>query len=304
MGMKRLIYLTYTNVGGLISRTGIARRVLSLSLRNSLGRRLRGVVRWITALDPEKAYEVLGHRMYLDPGMAAFQDVAFGTYERDTVKVLQRLVKPGMTVVDVGACVGFYTLLTARLVGPNGRVYAFEPNPRVFALLCRNIEENRYQGVVRPIPKAVSNRKGWIQLYIPRHTDEASLYSEDPTGAESVEVETIVLGEFFAEEGWPEVHIIKIDVEGAEVEVLEGMRELVRKNPALKLIVEFAPEVQIRSVGDCEKLFDSLADLGFHTFYALRHRSYKVSIPQDIKRIIKIIGTTGYINLLCEGIGA
>jgi len=158
--------------------------------------------------------------------------VAFGTYEHDTMQIFQKLVKPGMTVVDVRAHVGFYTLLAVRLVGTNERVYAFEPNPEVYEILIRNIKMNGYQDIVRvrAVPKGVSNQRRVVSLCVPSEkSGEASFYSQESTDVMHVEVETLTLNEFFwADEGWPKVNLIKIDVEGAEVEVLEDMRELVR----------------------------------------------------------------------------
>lgn len=301
--VKRLLFCTYSKAMRIVSRTGIARVLLPLKVRKGLGQLVGSTVRRMVTLDAGRPYDVLGSQMYLHPGSANLREVAFGLYEPDTVELFQRLVKPGMTVVDVGAHIGFYSLLAARHVGPNGRVYAFEPNPEVYEIFIRNIEANEYQSIVSAIPKAVSNREGKVRLYIPaEESAQSSLYAHETGVQSSIEVETLTLDKFFAGEGWPKVDLVKIDVEGAEVEVLEGMKEVVSRNAELKLIVEFNPGCQLKSVGNVEKIFETLITLGFRNFYALCHGVQPVRIPEDIQKLMRLTETTQYkyINLLCE----
>jgi FkbM family methyltransferase len=301
--IKRAVFLSYSKTMELISRTGIARILLPLKARINLGKFLRHAVSKIVIFDTSKPYNVLGHKMYFYHGSATLQEMAFGTYELDTVDVFRKIVKPGMSVVDIGAHVGYYTLLAARLVGPDGRVYAFEPNPEVYEILVRNIEVNGYHGIVRTIPKAVSNRRRIVKLYIAwEDSGEASLYLSKSAGKRYVEVETLVLDEFLAAEGWPKVGLVKVDVEGAELEVLEGMRETARRSEDLKLIVEFNPGNQMRARGSCTKLFEILGELGFKRFHAIRHGLKEVILPHDVEKLIRLTDSTRYkyVNLLCE----
>lgn len=301
--LRRTIFLAYFKVMRIMSRTGIARVILPLKTRQVLGQFLRNVVQKMVTLDLSRPYDVMGCRMYLDPRSISSGEIAFGTYEHDTVQIFQKLVKPGMTVVDVGAHVGFYTLLAARLVGDNGRVYAFEPNPEVYNILVRNIQINGYREIVRAVPKGVSNKKRTISLYVScERSDEASFYSQESADNKCIEVETVSLDEFFADEGWPKVDLVKIDVEGAEVEVLEGMRELTRRNKNLKLIVEFNPKNQMRACGSHTKLFEIVAALGLKRFYAIRHGLKEIALPDDVKELIRMAEATPTkcVNLLCE----
>jgi tRNA G37 N-methylase Trm5 len=99
---------------------------------------------------------VHGHKMLLaSHGYPPLQMVN-GAWERDTVRLFERILRAGDVVVDIGAHVGYFTLIAARSVGPEGRVYAFEPDPENYALLVRNIELNGYQNIM-PIQKAVWN---------------------------------------------------------------------------------------------------------------------------------------------------
>ena len=299
--LKKHIFRAYNTAMKTISKTGIARRLLPLSVRKGIGRCMRKTVSMLTALDTSKPYEVFHHKMWFLPGSLEAQAMAFEIYERDTVEVFKEIVKPGMTFVDVGAFVGYYTLLAARLVGTQGRVYAFEPNPHAFAILRKNVEENQYDRIVRTIAKAVSNRNTKMWLFLAGGAaGEASLYPGKKDPRERVEVETTTLDEFFAQEGWPKVHVVKIDVEGAEVEVLEGMREIIARNPDIKLIIEFNPNTQIKSRGSYEELLELLRGLGFARCYAIRHGLQPVELSRDIPRLLRFTETTRYVNLLCE----
>jgi FkbM family methyltransferase len=86
-------------------------------------------------------------------------------YEAGTTRLFQVLLKPGMTVVDVGAHIGYYTVLASRLVREEGRVYAFEPDPDTFAVLIENIKTKAIPNVL-PIQKAVADRIGDAILYL------------------------------------------------------------------------------------------------------------------------------------------
>lgn len=85
-----------------------------------------------------------------------------GCYEQGTTALCKKILRPGMTVVDVGAHIGYYTRLFARLVGPHGKVYAFEPHPDNFAILQRNVR--KFKNVV-PVQAAVLDKEGEISLY-------------------------------------------------------------------------------------------------------------------------------------------
>jgi hypothetical protein len=89
----------------------------------------------------------------------------YGEYEKGTTKVFMKTVKKGMTFVDVGACVGYYSLIAAKLVGSDGKVFAFEPEPLNFEWLIRSISINGFKNIL-PIRKAVSDKNGLIELYL------------------------------------------------------------------------------------------------------------------------------------------
>ena len=146
---------------------------------------------------------------------------AYGTWEPAVTKILQTQVRPGMTVLDIGAHVGYYTLLLAKCVGPAGRVFSFEPMPRNFARLTENIRLNSLSQVT-PLQTAILARSATLEVNAPEaepYSGSISLYED--YGAPRVRALATSLDEF-AEGSFNRLDFIKLDVEGAETEVLEG----------------------------------------------------------------------------------
>ncbi len=111
--------------------------------------------------------EVEGSRMYVhtEDEPLGRSLITLGSYERYETNLFKSMLTPGMKVIDVGANVGYYTLIAARAVGPTGRVFAFEPDPGNYELLLRNIELNGYRNIVAS-QCAVTGEASQIRLYI------------------------------------------------------------------------------------------------------------------------------------------
>jgi tRNA G37 N-methylase Trm5 len=107
---------------------------------------------------------VQGHKMYLDSKESLDLSI-YGVYEEYETDLIKKEIDRGDVVLDLGANIGYYTLLFAKKVGDEGRVYAFEPDPTNFSLLKKNVEINGYRNVVL-IQKAVSNKNGKLKLYL------------------------------------------------------------------------------------------------------------------------------------------
>src|SRR5262245_590665 len=106
---------------------------------------------------------VFGHRMYLDK-LDSLQLSLRKVYEPIETRLVMDLVKPNQVVLDIGANIGYYTLIFSKLVGPGGRVYAFEPHPTNFSLLDRNVQTNGYKNAT-VVRKAVADATGSLKLY-------------------------------------------------------------------------------------------------------------------------------------------
>src|SRR5437867_4507919 len=168
-----------------------------------------------------------------DPGFPV--NLLLGNYEPGATDVFNAVLRPGMTVVDIGANRGYFSLLSAKLVGPYGRVYAFEPEPHNYGLLLRNINLNKLSNIL-PLQLAVSNADGTGLLFLdPANPGGHTMYA-DPSLRPGHSVKTTTLDCFLSERGWPSVNLIKIDIEGGEPAALEGMRETLRRNASITMI--------------------------------------------------------------------
>ena len=182
---------------------------------------------------------------------SSFRSCWLGVYEYEKQRLFADAVKLGQVVYDVGANVGFYTLLASRLVGPTGKVVAFEPLPRNLAFLRRHVEMNDRHGNVTVVAAAVSDRAGTAR-FDPGPMPEMGRLSS----AGTVEVRTVALDQWIAEQGAPAPGFIKIDVEGAEASVLRGARAL---------LTGVRPDVLVATHGDAEHedCRGILQDLGY-----------------------------------------
>jgi FkbM family methyltransferase len=144
-----------------------------------------------------------------------------GTYELQKQRALEHFVRPGMTVYDVGAQAGFYTLFFSRLVGNAGRVFAFEPCPYESCFLADHMRINRPANV-RVIQAAVGQRRGFIGMTTDRGTCQNQTCDGD---SELFTVPCLSLDG----SDLPPADLIKIDVEGAESDVLGGARRMLRE---------------------------------------------------------------------------
>ena len=178
--------------------------------------------------------ELEGYRMRID--WSKHRSFVYGTWEPHVVEALVQAVEPGTVAVDIGAHIGFYTLLLSKRVGQSGLVVAFEPLPPNFRVLRENLQLN-FCPHVRAVNKAVTDRPGRLEATIPREEalpGSVSLFAD--YGGEPVVIDTVTLDEFVRGLTTP-VHFIKIDVEGAEDVVLAGAIETI-KSCHPKMIIE------------------------------------------------------------------
>ena len=172
----------------------------------------------------------------------------FGAFEPVTVKVLKRLVKSGDTVLDIGANVGYISLVLAKCVGNSGKVFSFEPDSKNFASLKRNLALNADCNI-EPIAKAVSDSHQPIRLYHAKFDFNAGAHSMLPSEKHSsdfVEIEATTIDEFVTSHGLKKVDVIKIDIEGAEMKAFNGMTETLRNSRPL-IVCELCEEHQVRA---------------------------------------------------------
>jgi FkbM family methyltransferase len=202
----------------------------------------------------------------------------FGEYEPEAQKVMASLLKPGQTAIDVGANVGWHTLLLANCVGPTGRVVAFEPNPNIRPRLEANLARNHLSNVsVSSI--ALSDRSGTMRFRSPKASDmgagdghliNAATYdaaiddatTNDGEADDVIEVTTQRLDDLWPSLGLNRVDLIKIDVEGWDASVLGGARETLRRFQP-HVLFEFDSGLMSRAGGSETKLRALLEDVGY-----------------------------------------
>ena len=153
-----------------------------------------------------------------------------GIWEPRVTAVIRKTVKPGMTVIDVGADIGYYTVLFAALASP-GRVFAFEPIAEARHVLQRNVDRNALDNISIS-PFALGRETGSAWLREPLEISRVDLSGQEPAPGD-IPVEIRRLDDLAQELGLGQVDFLKIDVEGAEHEVLKGFeRTLLRDHPA------------------------------------------------------------------------
>jgi FkbM family methyltransferase len=141
-----------------------------------------------------------------------------GGYAAGRVREIRSVVKEGDTVIDIGANIGYFTVLLARLVGPKGKVYAFEPDPRNCHLLQRTVERNGWTHVIVE-QKAVSNKAGEFPLYQTRSWSSNALTPTEHVS--TVKVQVVTLDEFLSNEN--HIGFVKMDIDGSEPLAITGM---------------------------------------------------------------------------------
>lgn len=219
---------------------------------------------------PSRPAEVDGFRLSLPAGLVP--TYVLEDYEPEIRECVARRLEPGMVVADVGANIGMFALRAARAVGPEGRVWAFEPGPDNLEHLRRNLELNG-EPPVEVVPCAAGAERSRRSLYLGALGTTHSLSAPGPSGR-AVEVETMALDDVIG----GRLDFAKIDVEGHELEVLAGMQRLLAENPRLRLIVEWHPAM-LRSAGH------DVAELP----EALRRHGFRLEVLDDPRSIDELI---------------
>lgn len=213
-------------------------------------------------------------RMELVPREMANKAVfLYGTLEISETRLVQSFLRPGMCFVDVGANIGYYALIGARIVGDTGVVHCFEPNPAVRAGLTTNLELNGLRNVVVH-DEAMTSQSGTVRFYASAWNENSGISSIIPGQGRSEkgeEVPCVSLDDFAATLGDRHIDLLKIDIEGAELEVIEGGQRLLRGADAPPILFE-ADEVG--------PLVDALGGLGYH----IRRLEYSLAAGLVLKR--------------------
>jgi FkbM family methyltransferase len=174
-----------------------------------------------------------------------------GRWEPINQIVFSNIIKPDQIVYDLGSNNGLHSLLFSKLVGPNGKVIAFEPLDTNVSEIKQNIRLNGITNI-EIVPKAVSNKSGEISFLLGQHDKQGSLVGIGRESQNSIKIQCISIDDYIRDTN-QNPDFIKIDVEGAESMVLEGASELLKNKP--KLFIELHTPEQDVAVGQILKEF-------------------------------------------------
>ena len=260
--------------------------------------------RLVATTIPGSTINVNSYKMYVSQERHISVDpitenlVLKGTWEPYTTDVFSKVLREGTTVIDIGANIGYFTLLAASRVGESGKVFAFEPEPQNYALLVKNINVNGFKNV-QPFQKAVSRSTGKMALYLGTQSGTHSLFSVRETTTKSITVDLVSLDEFFKEKKCA-IDVIKVDVQGAEMDVLMGMQTLIKDNYYLKIFTEFEPDLEHAGFS-VKEYWNKLTEFGFRYIYLINEEGRKLEVA-DLQYAMEFCNTgqIASVNLLCS----
>ncbi len=233
-----------------------------------------------------------GNKMFLDEKDSLLLSIN-KIYEKNETNFVKDSVNKGDIVIDIGANIGYYTLMFAKLVGDTGKIYSFEPDPRNFFILEKNIQINGYNNVILE-KKAVSNKLGKSTLYVNENSAESSMHKPNNVINE-IYVDLITLDNYF-EVNSITPDFIKIDIEGYELNALKGMESILQSSNKTKIMIEYNPLTKKELKSDPMDNLTFLSELGFK-FKDLNSRVQTFLTFEDIKQ--KYENSKKLTNFIC-----
>lgn len=209
-------------------------------------------------------------------------------FEDLELRFLSAVAKPGMTVLDVGANIGLYSIVLGRLVGPAARVWAFEPYPPIASYCQRNLQLNALTHVTLA-EEALSDKEGSVDFCV--FDDGLDVYNsigashrpaEGISSAKHIVVPCTTLDEYVTRMGIKRVDIIKLDVEGAEEKVLSGGKSTLAENQDLLMMVEIYEPSAKQCGCSTHRMIDMLEGHGFTMHQIQKDRTLKRLMKSEI----------------------
>jgi FkbM family methyltransferase len=227
---------------------------------------------------------IYDHKIYVDTRDLALAPhiLLDGYWEQWITNVFLSVVQPGMRVIEIGANMGWYSLLAAANIGPAGKLVSFEANPRMAEILRRNMSINGFLDRTQIVNKAAFSANQTLKFGVydkymggssllaagaQTVSDDSHVGIFDPQVNDTfrvIEVEAVALDSYFAHGS--KVDFIKIDAEGAEPHILAGADRLLAENKDVQIMTEFAPQLLRRGGSSAEEFYDSIRALGFRTY--------------------------------------
>ena len=282
--MKQQIYLTYYK-----TMQGI-RTIAKYSYRN--------LNHLMSLLIKSKIANIKGYQMLTDSNDS--EGYSIKEYEANTVKHLDKWIKKGDWVIDVGASLGYYTILLRDIIGEEGRVFAFEPEKTNFQILDSNMELNGFQNII--LNKcAITDKIGEDTLYVMQGAGSHVMYNEFREDSRQEKVKTDTLDNLF-KNVHHKIAFIKMDIDGSEMRALKYAEQLIKRNPNIKLLIEFAPARIIDSGYTPREFLDYINSLGFEikAMFEDNPEVVKGTFDKLMKNSTTMRNKMNWCNLICE----
>lgn len=201
--------------------------VLFLLLKRFFREYLPLKIMYLLSKDGEIIKNVQGNKMILNLNdLGISRELAlYGVHERNSTAYVKRIIKPGMRILEIGANIGYYAMIEARLAGENGHLYAFEPSPFNFDLLKRNLALNNFKNYDIYL-SAVGGERGRAKFYVDSRSNLSGFIKRAGVEyADAIDVEIVTLDDFLKDK---KIDFIRMDVEGYEREILKGAENAFR----------------------------------------------------------------------------
>jgi FkbM family methyltransferase len=216
-----------------------------------------------------------------------------GLMGKEEAGLLEKLIAPGMQILDVGANIGLYTLLLSRLTGQAGKVFAFEPEPNLFSILCENCAANAADNVT-PFQCAAGEANGRATLQRATFNSGDNRLGASTSGPESIEVKVARLDEVVPKRT---VDFIKLDVQGHELAALTGMEQLLASSPDVRVLFEFWPAGLRAAKASPELFFKFFHERDFFIYELEGGQPRQLDAPAAL---VEKLGAKRYTNLLAS----
>ena len=215
-----------------------------------------------------------------DSGLAEFI-ITNNDYEEETRLEITRLLKPGSVFFDLGANIGFYTIISAKIVESSGRVYSFEPTPETRSILQKNVNINNLNNVIIE-EYAISDKIGKAIFEVTNNSECNNIVDSGVSGQNTIDVNTISIDEYCNLKSISVIDVIKIDIEGQELRAIKGMKNIINLNLDIKLIFEFHAANIKKNNESVNFFFNTLSDMGFNKFKILLTPPIEFSINDNL----------------------
>lgn len=190
-----------------------------------------------------------------------------GIREKSATEIMKNFIQPGDVLLEAGANIGYYVLLEASLLKNKGKIYAIEPEPKNIELLKKNVSLNKLDTLVEVHHMAFSDKSGVLPLYLSKEANLHSFIKPKQKNYQTVMVKMSTIDEFMKKRS--DINFIRMDIEGYECKVIDGMKKFLKKKGPLKLFIELHPQLVAKN--EMIRLLTILKNSGFKLHTLISH---------------------------------